>query len=185
MRSIPIQNTAAPAERGWLPPAPPAPAPISAVGALVDWSVVIIGAALVALVFANVVMRVFEKDAAFVVELGEMLMVWVTFLGGASAARRNAHMSITEFVDKLQAPARRWCDVAILALCLAMLLLLVVYGVRLTNASWGNVLTVLDIAMAWQYLALPVGSAAMAVFVAWDLWQTLCGVPREQRYSMH
>lgn len=171
------------ARSGWLLAAPAAPRPLRAFGAMIDWAVVLIGGTMVLLVFANVVMRVLEKDAAFVVELGELLMVWVTFLGGAAAARRNAHMRITEFVDKLAEPTRRWADTAIQCVCLAMLAVLIAYGVSLTNASWGNVLTVLGIPMAWQYMALPLGCGAMAVFIGWDVWQILHGVPRARRYK--
>jgi TRAP-type C4-dicarboxylate transport system permease small subunit len=44
-------------------------------------------------------------------------------------------------------------------------------------------LTVLDWPMAFQYLALPVGSAVSLVFVGYDLIQILRGTPREQRYG--
>ena len=41
-----------------LPPAPLAPAPLAAFGALIDWAVVVIGAVMIALVFANVLLHV-------------------------------------------------------------------------------------------------------------------------------
>jgi TRAP-type C4-dicarboxylate transport system permease small subunit len=50
-------------------------------------------------------------------------------------------------------------------------------------ANWGNILTVLDWPMAFQYLALPVGSAASLVFVGYDLIQILRGKSREERYG--
>jgi TRAP-type C4-dicarboxylate transport system permease small subunit len=37
--------------------------------------------------------------------------------------------------------------------------------------------------MALQYLSLPVGSAAMLIFVAFDLVQIVRGKPREERYG--
>ena len=102
-----------------LPPAPLAPASLAAFGAAVDWAVVAIGAVMIALVFVNVLLHVVGKDLAWVTELAELLMVWVTFLGGACAARRGAQMTITEFIDKLggsapergrrrRRPVRRW-----------------------------------------------------------------------------
>jgi TRAP-type C4-dicarboxylate transport system permease small subunit len=166
-----------------LPPGPAAPAPIRALGALVDWSVVAIGAVMVTLVFVNVVLHAFGRDLAWVVELSELLMVWVTFLAGASAARRGAHMTITEFLDKLEGMPRVAADALIQLLALSVLGLLVWYGTGLVQASWGNELTVLGIAMAWQYLALPVGAAAMFVFVAWDLAQILAGKSAAQRFG--
>ena len=93
-----------------LPSAPPAPAPIRALGAAVDWSVVAIGATMVALVFANVVLHVFHRDNPWTTEFCEFLMVWVTFLGAAAATRRGLHMSINEFVDKLAMKGARSTD---------------------------------------------------------------------------
>jgi len=45
---------------------------------------VAIGAVMVVLVFCNVVMHVFRRDIAWTTELCEFMMVWATFLGGAS-----------------------------------------------------------------------------------------------------
>lgn len=168
-----------------LPPQPAAPAPIRALGAALDWSVVAIGALMVTLVFVNVVLHVFQRDMAWTTELCELLMVWVTFLGGAVAARRGAHMSITEFIDKTQGGARVAADLTVLAVSAAVLGLLVWFGAGIVNASWGNELTVLGIAMAWQYLALPVGAGATLVFVAWDAVQIARGVPAADRYGSH
>ena len=166
-----------------LPAGPPAPAPIRLLGTVVDWAVVIIGATMVTLVFVNVILHVFGRDLAWVVELSELLMVWVTFLAGASAARRGAHMTITEFLDKLEGRGRGFADALIQLVALGMLGLLVYYGAGLVNASWSNELTVLGIAMAWQYLALPVGSAAALVFVGWDLVQILAGRNMAERFG--
>jgi TRAP-type C4-dicarboxylate transport system permease small subunit len=91
-------------------------------------------------------------------------------------------MTITEFIDKLQPAQRRWADLVVQSACLAMLIVLARYGWSLVNANWGNVLTVLEWPMAWQYMGMAVGCTLMAVFVAWDLWQIARGVPRETRY---
>jgi TRAP-type transport system small permease protein len=167
---------------GLLAPVAPAPRPIAFVGRAVDWTVIAIGAAMAVLVFFNVSLHLVGKDLAWVTEFGELLMVWVTFLGGASAAQRGVHMTITELIDKLSPAQRRWADAAVLALCLAVLLVLVRYGWALVNANWDNELTVLGWPMAVQYMGMAVGCAAMALFVGFDLWQTLIGVPRERRY---
>lgn len=153
-----------------LPPAPPAPAPIRALGTAIDWIVVAIGAVMIALVFANVVLHLFHRDNPWTTEFCEFLMVWVTFLGAAAATRRGLHMSINEFVDKLDAGARRWADLALAAVAAGVLGLLVWYGTGIVRATWDNELTVLGWSMGLQYLALPVGSAATLVFVLWNAW---------------
>ena len=171
------------ARRSLLPPGPTAPLPIRLLGTAVDWAVVALGAAMVTLVFVNVLFHVFGGDVAWTTELSEFMMVWVTFLGGAAATRRGAHMRITEFLDKLPGPPRRWADAAVQAITLVVLGLLVWFGWGIVQASRGNILTVLDWPMASQYLSLPAGSAVTFVFVAWDLVQILRGKPAAERYG--
>ena len=165
-----------------LQPAAPAPLPIRLLGRAVDWVVIAIGAVMATMVFVNVVLHLFHHDLAWVTEFGELLMVWVTFLGGACAAQRGTHMTITEFIDKLAPARRRWADLAVQSACLAMLLVLARYGGSLVDANWGNQLTVLEWPMALQYMGMAVGCSLMALFVAWDVWQIARGVPRAQRY---
>ncbi len=166
-----------------LTPVAAAPLPIRLLGRAVDWVVIVIGATMATMVFINVSLHLVDKDLAWVTEFGELLMVWVTFLGGACAAQRGAHMTITEFIDKLEPARRRWADAAVQGSCLAMLVILVRFGWSLVNGNWGNQLTVLEWPMAIQYMGMAVGCTLMALFVAWDLWQILRGVPRAQRYA--
>lgn len=152
------------------------------IGKAVDWTVIGIGATMTVLVFVNVSLHLFDKDLAWVTELGELLMVWVTFLGGACATQRGVHMSINEFVDKLGDAGRRWADTGILAVTLVVLAVLTRYGWSLVDVNWENQLTVLGWPMAIQYMGMAVGCTLMSFFVAIDLYRTLRGVPRDQRY---
>jgi TRAP-type transport system small permease protein len=170
-------------EQPLLTPVAPAPAPLAWLGRVADWAVIAIGATMAGLVFFNVCLHLFGKDLAWVTELGELLMVWVTFLGGACAAQRGVHMTITEFIDKLAPHQRRWADATVLLACLVMLLVLTRYGWSIVNANWDNELTVLGWPMAWQYMGMAIGCTLTSVFVAFDFWQALAGVPRERRYA--
>ena len=152
-------------------------------GNTIDWTIVALGCVLIIVVFSNVVIHLFGKDIALTTEFCEFMMVWVSFLGGASAARRGTHMTITEFLDKMSVPTRRWADGIIQAFCLGVLALLVWFGMGIAMANWGNELTVLGWPMALQYLSLPVGSAAMLIFVAFDLVEIVRGKTREERYG--
>jgi TRAP-type C4-dicarboxylate transport system permease small subunit len=156
--------------RSLLPPAPPEPAPLRWLGEAVDWSIVTLGAALVAIVFANVVMHQLDYDISWTTEFGEFVMVWTSFLGAAAAARRRGHMAITELRDLAGGGgAGRALRLAIELTVAAVLVMLLWYGTTIVRASWGNILTVLDWPMAWQYMALPVGSAIALVYVLRDL----------------
>ncbi len=166
-----------------LPPAPPSPRVLALFGDAVDWTVVAIGALMIGLVFLNVLLHIVQKDLAWVTELAELLMVWVTFLGGACATRRGAQMTITEFIDKLDGRSRDMADAAVNVFALAVLGSLVWYGVNLSITGWTNELTVLQIPMTVQYLGMPVGCFAMAVWIAWDLVRILRGETRAQRWG--
>jgi len=144
---------------------------------------ILVGSIMVVLVFLNVVTHLFNKDIAWTTELCEFLMVWASFLGGAAAARFGSHMTITEFLDKLGYNGRLRADGIIQVVCLIVLAMLIWYGVIIVNANWGNQLTVLGWPMAYQYLALPVGSGLSFVFVAYDLLRIIKGVSRKERYG--
>jgi TRAP-type transport system small permease protein len=159
-----------------------APWVIRALAKCVDVSVIAIGAVMVILVFFNVLLHVVGKDLAWVTELGELLMVWVTFLGGVCAAHRGMHMMINEFLDKLSSERRRIADLVIQALCAAILVMLFYFGMKIVASSWNNTLTTLEWPMAWQYIPLPLAAALMLCFAAWDGYRTFRGDTREQRY---
>jgi TRAP-type C4-dicarboxylate transport system permease small subunit len=167
-----------------LPPGPAAPAPLRWLGLATDVAIVLLGSALVVVVFCNVVLHAFDKDIAWTTEFGELVTVWTTFLGVAAAVRRNAHMAVTELVDLVPEPGPRLVVDGLIQLVVAGVLVLLVWkGGVAAQAGWGSVLTVLDWPMAVQYLSLPVGAVIALVFVLWDLRQIARGVPRAQRYA--
>jgi TRAP-type C4-dicarboxylate transport system permease small subunit len=167
-----------------LPPGALLPAPLRWLARLVDWAIVAIGGVMATLIFANVVAHnLFRADLAATTEFCELLMVWVTFLGGAAATRRGAHMAIGELVERLTGAGRRAVEAGIQVLVLGTLSLLVWHGAGIAQTGMLSVLTVLGWPMAVQYSALPVASAITMVFVGWDLYQILLGRTYEQRYG--
>lgn len=175
----------APAANGrLLPPGPPAPWPIAWLGTIVDWAIVVIGATMATMIFANVIVHnVFNGDIAWTTEFGELLMVWVTFLGAAAATRRGAHMVIGELVERLSGAARRAADAAIQLVVLVTLGLLAWYGIGIAQTGMLSQLTVLGWPIATQYVALPVASVITMVFVLWDLRQIIGGKSNAERYG--
>jgi TRAP-type transport system small permease protein len=183
-----ISNSVAGSDSGQgkplLPPGPAAPALIRCLGWLVDWCVLLIGATMAALIFGNVLVHnIFNGDVAWTTEFCELLMVWATFLGGAAASRRGAHMVVNELINHLHGTARRVADAGIQAVVLITLGLLTWYGIGIADAGRMSTLTVLGWPMISQYLALPVASLITMVFVGWDLTEILRGKSAEQRYG--
>ncbi len=166
-----------------LPVGPVQAWPIHMLARVIDWGLVVAAAVMIALVFFNVCIHALGRDLAQTTEACELLMVWVSFLGGASIIRRAGHMTITEFIDKLDGKHRLIADFVVQALTLAVLWVLFRHGLTIVGDNWGNILTVLGIPMAWQYMPLSIGSGASLIFVAYDLYLILRGKSREERYG--
>ena len=134
-----------------LPPGPAAPTPLRWLGTCIDTAIVVLGAALVVVVFSNVVLHAFDKDIAWTTEFGELVMVWTTFLGVAAAVQRNAHMAVSELIDLVPEPRPRLLADAMIQLLVAGLLLLLVWkcGVA-ADAGWGSEMSVTGWPLAVQ-----------------------------------
>ena len=167
-----------------LPRGPQQALPIHFLARLIDWALVIAAAAMIVLVFFNVSSHAAGHDLSQTTEACELLMVWVSFLGGASIIRRSGHMTITEFIDKLDGKARLAVDFLVQLFTLVVLGILFWNGLIIIENNWGNVLTVLQIPMSYQYMPLAIGSGAGMIFVTYDLYQILCGKSREARYGV-
>ena len=166
-----------------LPRGPVQPWPIHLLARIIDWGLVFSAATMIILVFFNVCAHAVGHDLAETTETCELLMVWVSFLGGASIIRRAGHMTITEFIDKLGDTPRRIADFSVQLFALGVLWILLKNGLIIVDNNWGNILTVLGIPMSIQYMPLPIASGAGMIFVSFDLYQILCGKTREERYG--
>lgn len=166
-----------------LPRGPVQARPIQFLARVIDWALVFAAALMIILVFFNVCAHALGRDLAETTEACELMMVWVSFLGGASIVRRSGHMTITEFLDKLDKRGRMVADFFVQLFALAVLAILFWNGLIIVQGNWSNILTVLQIPMSWQYMPLSIGSGASMVFVAYDLYLILQGKTREERYG--
>jgi len=157
------------------------PRPLALIGRGIDLLVTVAGMLIAVLMFGNVISRfVVNFDVAWASELTSFLMTWATFLGGAAAARRGAHMRIVEFVHLAGGRLRLALEIVIEAVVLAVLGMLVWYGWVLAAGNMDQESTVLYYPMGLQYAAVPVGAALAALYVLRDLAGLVAGrQPRE------
>ncbi len=159
----------------------PEPAPLRWLGDSVDLVIVLLAAMLLVVMFANVAARVaLNSDLAWNTEFGEFVLLWATFLGGASAARRGAHMRITEFIEAMPPTLQKTVEIATRIGVIGLLLLLISYGWSITESTMGQELTVLHVPMGLQYLAMPAGSALALIFVIYETVLIARGEPIPQ-----
>ena len=138
-------------------------------------------AAMVALVFGNVVLRYgFNSGIAISEELSRWLFVWMTFLGATVALRRHAHLGVDSLVRILPAWGKRACFVAsyLLMLYADWLLLLGSWKQMLITA--GDRAPATSLSVGLFYGAGVVFGASAGVILLYDLWRVLTGAAREE-----
>jgi TRAP-type C4-dicarboxylate transport system permease small subunit len=121
-------------------------------------------AAMVVLVFGNVVLRyVFNSGIAISEELSRWLFVWMVFLGAIVGLREHAHLGVDSFVKLLSPTGRK--------ICYALSHALMLYAsVLLTEGSWKQ--TVLN----WDTTA-PASGLSVGLFYAAGLVFGVASIP--------
>ena len=130
---------------------------------IVDIVIATLLAAMIALVFANVVLRYgFASGIRQSVELARLWFVWSVMLGAAVVLRRGEHLALTEFSEALFPRAipllRRLCW-AVVILAVVMLF---IGALNQTIANWSNISQLTGLPSGLFYLAGVVSAAMMA-----------------------
>jgi len=121
-------------------------------------------AAMICLVFANVVLRYgFSSGLRPSIELSRLSFVWLVMLGAAVVLRREEHLAVTEFTTTFLPRAvpllRR---LAYLVVTIGVLMLF--WGAfRQMNANWNNISQLTGLPSALLYLPGVISGALMAM----------------------
>jgi TRAP-type C4-dicarboxylate transport system permease small subunit len=95
-----------------------------------------------------------------------LLMIALTFFGGAACYRRRAHMNVSFFVLMLPPTLRMIAQFVAELLVAAMALFMVVYGTKLVEATWYNSIADFpSLSVGVTYLPIPLGGVALFLFV--------------------
>jgi TRAP-type C4-dicarboxylate transport system permease small subunit len=143
---------------------------------VIHWSCVGIGGLAMVLISAVIPWAVFTRyvlnsASSWPEPMAVLLILVVTFLGAASCYRLGLHMNMTVGTDRLP-PQLRGASLILSEVCMgAMALFMVVYGARLVQATWGNSVDEFPwLSVGITYLPVPLGGAAMLLFVIERLW---------------
>jgi TRAP-type C4-dicarboxylate transport system permease small subunit len=95
-----------------------------------------------------------------------LLMIAVTFFGGAACYRQRAHMNVSFFVLSLPPMPRMIAQFVAELLVATMALFMVAYGLKLVEATWYNTIAEFPwLPVGVTYLPIPLGGAALLLFV--------------------
>lgn len=130
--------------------------------AVADIVMAVLLAAMIALVFANVVLRYgFSSGIRQSVELARLMFVWVVMLGAAVTLQRDEHLAVTEiserYAPRLVPMLRRFCW----AVVIVAVVMLFIGALNQTNANWRNISQLTGLPSALFYLAGVVSAVLM------------------------
>src|SRR5450759_530819 len=95
-----------------------------------------------------------------------LLTVVLTFFGAAACYRLGLHMNVTLVVDMLPDRLRRVADFIVELLMVVMALFMVVYGIRLCQATWYNTIAEFPfLSVGVVYSPIPLGGALTLLFI--------------------
>ena len=141
---------------------------------LVESLVILLAGIIVAIVTAEVTLRyLFSHSMIFTEELSRYLMVWIVFLGSALAIRDGSHIHIQILVKRLGPRMQQNVKLASYALIIAFLVFITVEGLKILPRQLQQMCITIDISLFYFYLAIPVGSILMIIFLLPIIRQTL------------
>jgi TRAP-type C4-dicarboxylate transport system permease small subunit len=108
-----------------------------------------------------------------------LLMIALTFIGGAACYRRRIHMNVSFFVLMLPSALRIVAELIAELMVAAMALFMAVYGAKLVEVTWCNTIAEFpSLSVGVTYLPIPIGGAVLLLFV---IERLLLGVPADLR----
>ena len=123
----------------------------------------ILMAAMVVLVFVNVVLRYgFSSGLRPAIELSRLGFVWIVMLGAALTLRSNEHLGVAEFAERVMPAAVPALWIATRLVIAGLMAMFVLGCWRQMQLNWANVSQVTGLPTALFYLAGVVGGVLMA-----------------------
>lgn len=118
-------------------------------------------AAMVLLIFVQVIMRKANNSLVWSEELGKFLFVWISWLGISIGQREGEHIKITMLVDRFPFRVAQifnlLSDIVVIIICAVTLY----YGITLVTTQWNVPYAGIKISTSWGYLAVVLGCGLM------------------------
>ena len=114
-------------------------------------------------------------------ELARYLFIYLVFLGSAIVLRRNGHIQVSFFVERLPPGVRRAIAVLADLLLLWFTATIFVQSIRLASMVWTVLTAAVEIPWTLVYLGIVLGMAAMVLTMFGALWRHVTGRSEEDR----
>lgn len=144
-----------------------------AIGALLRPALVAGVTAMIVVITAQIVTRVFFTALGWTEEVSRFLLIWLTFLGAAVAWHEGRHIAVTVLVERLPERLRQAVTVAALLFALAFLLALAWIGYQYMSVQSFQKSPALRLPMSYVYAIIPISALLMAWLSLTDLLRAL------------
>jgi TRAP-type C4-dicarboxylate transport system permease small subunit len=147
---------------------------LQALDRVLDGITLLLLAILLLLVGAQVLARyVLNYSLFWSEELARYLFIYLVFIGSAIVLRRNGHIQVSFFVERLNPGLR--LGIAILSdlLLLSFTGIVLIQGVRLAAMVWTVPTAAMLIPWTFVYLGIVLGMAGMVLAVLGSVWYQL------------
>lgn len=122
-------------------------------------------AGMIVLLAINVVMRyVLSSPITWAEEAGQLMLLWLTFLGASAAAEQKSHLRMSLLDKYLYGVAARIYHTSMSLISVVVLGVIAYVGVILTQGNLDRTANYLPLSFAWFYAPVAVGGALYAVF---------------------
>ena len=147
---------------------------------LLEWTVIILVAALVLDVLWGVFSRfVLGSPSRRTEEIATMLLIWVSLLGAAVGFSRKEHLGVDYLVKKLDPAAQRLMTVVVQLLIILFAGSVMVYGgyILVSRAlASGQVSPALGLRFGYVYLAVPLSGVFIIFFALEQMIRAVLGL---------
>ena len=126
-------------------------------------------AAMIAVISAQIVARVWFSALSWSEELARYLLVWTSFLGAALAWQRGRHIAVGFLIEMLPSRLRQLCRALAALVAIAFFAVLIGVGVQYMKLQGFQVSASLRIPMPWIYSVIPFSAAVMLYYTLLDL----------------
>ena len=133
-------------------------------------------AAMVVMVFGNVVMRYgFNSGITLSEELSRWLFVWMTFLGAVVAINERGHLGTDSLISRLPVAGQKFCLGLSLLLMLFICWLIFKGSLEQTKINWDSTSAVMEPSMGYFYASGVVFAVLAAPILLLNLFRLVTG----------
>ncbi|MBI5604451.1 MAG: TRAP transporter small permease [Deltaproteobacteria bacterium] len=144
----------------------------SAINAVVEKVLFVIGAIICLILFAQVVSRYAGNSLGWSEEVSRYLLVAITFLGGTVAYKRTNFIGLKGFGHSLGPVIQRAIIVCLQGLTLACFLLIAWFGAGYTLKTWEQAWSSVPLPMSLPFAVIPIGAVIFVIHVLADIFKS-------------